>query len=118
MQERFPRPLELQGELVVALVEAAVRGARALATERIRIPRRRGQTLRPGLDTPMWNALSKALLAQFKRRGERVRLARVLGLPRQRITEMLRSRTHLPDAERTLMLLLWLEARRKGDDLG
>jgi hypothetical protein len=118
MHDRLPRQLEIQGEVVLALVEAAVKGARALAAAGpLRTRSRRGQTLKPGLDTPLWNALSTAVLKQFRRRGERVRLARVLGLPRQRITEILRSRRHLPDAERTLVLLLWLEARRNGQDL-
>jgi len=121
MHDRFPRPLEMQAEVVLALVNAAVQGARALAisaTGPLRQRPRRGQTLRPGVDTPMWNALVTSLLQQFKRRGDRARLARVLGLPRQRVTEMLRSRRHLPDAERTLILLLWLHARRSDQDLG
>jgi hypothetical protein len=111
-------PLKLQLELMMILVEAAVAGARAMAKEGpLRKRSRRGQTLKPGHDTPLWNALAAALVAQFKRRGERVRLARVLRLPRQRLTEMLRSRRHLPDAERTLTLLLWLHARQHGQDL-
>ena len=65
----------------------------------------------------MWNALASCVLAHFNRRGERTRLARVLGLPRQRVTELLRTRQHLPDAERTLTLLVWLHARQHGRDL-
>ena len=118
MRDRLPRPLEIQGEVVLALAEAAIKGAKALAAAGPARKRpRRGQTLKPGLDTPMWNALVAALVEQFKRRGERVHLARVLGLPRQRVTEMLRSQSILPDAERTLILLMWLHARRNGQDL-
>ncbi|HUR58676.1 MAG TPA: hypothetical protein VM029_13270 [Opitutaceae bacterium] len=70
--------------------------------------------MKPGVETPLWNALAAAIEAQLKRRGERVRLARVLGWPRQRVTEMLRARSLQPDAERTLLLLVWLNARRRG----
>jgi hypothetical protein len=116
--QRLPAQLEIQADLAIALVEAAVKAARAAAASGpLRRRSRRGQTLKPGVDTPLWNALSAAVTAEFKRRGERVRLARVLGLPRQRLTEILRTRRHLPDAERALMLLVWLHARRHGRDL-
>lgn len=118
MKDRLPRGLEIQGELAVALVDAAVKSARAVAAKTLRKRGRRGQTLRPGLDTPMWNALAAAVETQLQKRGERARLARILGLPRQRLTEMLRGRRLLPDAERTLTLLVWLHARQHGADLG
>ena len=47
------------------------------------------------------------------RRGEKVALGRFLGLPRQRIHDLLRRRSQMPDAERTLMLLAWLSAQRR-----
>jgi hypothetical protein len=55
--------------------------------------------------------------SQLVRRGEKAKLARVLGLPRQRLHEFLLERRALPDAERTLLLLVWLQARRQGRDL-
>jgi hypothetical protein len=33
------------------------------------------------------------------------------------VHEFLRERNALPDAERTLLLLVWLQARREGRDL-
>jgi hypothetical protein len=49
--------------------------------------------------------------------GGKSKLARILGLPRQRLQEFLRERRALPDAERTLLMLVWLQARREGRDL-
>src|SRR5688572_24379373 len=113
MQDRLPRPLDIQAELIILLAEAAVEGVRALRAARAKAarlrpdrPPRPGDTLKPGYDTPLWNALAQSVAAQFRRRGERVRLARILGLPRQRVTEMLRTRRLMPDGERTLTLLL------------
>lgn len=117
MQNGLPPQLAIPADMAYELVDAAVRIASDAIKRKLRPPQRRGQTLRPGLDTPLWNALAAAILAKFRRRGERARLARVLRLPRQRVTEMLRNRRHLPDAERTLMLLLWLHARNTGGDL-
>jgi phytoene desaturase len=48
--------------------------------------------------------------------AEMTRISEVLGLPRQRIYDLLNSRRHLPDAERTLILLVWLQARQAGHD--
>ncbi|HWA88043.1 MAG TPA: hypothetical protein VG710_17575 [Opitutus sp.] len=108
----------MPAEIAVSLMEAAVEVARRNAKILLRSRRpRRGQTLHPGIDTPLWNVLASACEAQFTRYGEKARLARVLGLPRQRVHELLRARRHLPDAERTLLLLAWLHARRNGSDL-
>jgi hypothetical protein len=65
----------------------------------------------------MWNALAAAVRARLTRYGEQAKLARLLGLPRQRVHELLNSRSHQPDAERTLLLLVWLQARAEGRDL-
>src|SRR4051812_16252776 len=115
MTPRFPKSLDLPLELMVLLAEAAVMGARS-ATRRwsARNRPRRGETLKPGPDTPLWNALTASITAELRGRGERARLARLLQLPRERISEMLRQRRRMPDAERTLTLLLWLQARRAG----
>ena len=119
MTDPFPYYLNLQLDLAWALGEAAVKGARALAAAvPARKRKRDGETVKPGVDTPLWNALASGIETQLRRRGERVRLARVLGWPRQRVTEMLRTRSLQPDAERTLLLLVWLNARRRGKSLG
>jgi hypothetical protein len=106
-------------ELAALLLEAAFDSVRESVRDAQRSRRpKRGKTLRPGTDTPLWNSLVLAVNAQFTRYGDKARLGRVLGLPRQRIYEIFRRRRHLPDAERTLLLLIWLQARRAGQDLG
>lgn len=75
--------------------------------------RRVGATLRPGGSTPLWNGLRREVRLQLKRRGDQVKLARVLGLPRQRVNSFLTAGSEMPDAERTLELLSWLIAVRQ-----
>ncbi len=69
---------------------------------------KRGATLRPSDDTPLWNALTSIVGPQLRRRGARALLARELGLHRARIGEYFNRRSAMPDAERTLRLLVWL----------
>ncbi len=80
--------------------------ASAAATSR---PTRVGATLRPGKDTPLWNALVASLAPRLKTRGAQAALARQLGLQRQQINAFFRQHTRMPDAERTLQLLAWLQ---------
>ncbi|HLP03411.1 MAG TPA: hypothetical protein VK163_15400 [Opitutaceae bacterium] len=75
-------------------------------------------TLRPGSNTPLWNSLVRITLPLLRKYGTKAQLARVLGLPRQRINDFFIERTAAPDAERTLLLLVWLAQRRRGKDLG
>ena len=75
---------------------------------------RRGGTLRPGRETPLWNELRKQLRPHLLKYGEQANLARVLGLPRQRVNAFVTSGDQMPDAERTLQLLAWLMAARRG----
>ncbi len=114
----FPAPLALPADLAVALAEVAVASVKRSAKQ-FRQSRRpcRGATLKPGAQTPLWNELAAAVHARLTRYGEKAKLARVLGMPRQRLHEMLRARHHMPDAERTLQLLVWLQARAAGRDL-
>jgi hypothetical protein len=113
-----PAQFNLPAALATALAEAAVKSLRATAklapSARASL---RGATLKPGRTTPLWNELAAAVQTQLARRGEKARLARLLGLPRQRVHDLLRARKHLPDAERTLLLLIWLQARSEGRDL-
>lgn len=51
---------------------------------------------------------------KLRKRGARALLARELGLHRARMGEFFFRRTGMPDAERTLRLLLWL-ARQPAD---
>ena len=73
-----------------------------------------GATLRPGSSTPLWNALVASLRPWLQRRGEKALLARLLGVPRQRVHDFLVGRGRMPDAERTLLMLEWLAARQRG----
>ena len=111
--------MQLPAELSLALFEAAAASARAAARLRLaEKPRRRvGQTLRPGPATPLWNALVKQTRPHLRKRGEKVKLARILGLPRQRIQDCLTASTTCLDAERTLLLLCWVSRRQQGREL-
>lgn len=119
MQADFPRSLTISLDLSYALMEAAVKTAAKAAKGAQRLTRpKRGMALKPGVDTPLWNELSAAVKAQLNRRGEKAKLARILGVPRQRVHDLFNKRSALPDAERTLLLLAWLHARNHGQDLG
>ena len=73
-----------------------------------------GVTLRPGNGTPLWNDLRTAVRASTTAYGDQAQLARILGLPRQRVNSYLTGGGQMPDAERTLMMLGWLAAKRAG----
>jgi hypothetical protein len=79
---------------------------------------RGGRTLRPGKETPLWNELRRQLRPRLRRYGEQVNLGRLLGLPRQRINAFVTGGAEMPDAERTLQLLVWLTSVRPGSRPG
>jgi hypothetical protein len=102
--------LEIGGVLAEVAEAVAARASRALAQSgacRVR---------RPGSATPCWNACVALLRTELKGFGTKARLARSLGIPRQRLNDFLTGRTRLPDAELTLQMLAWLADKRKGDD--
>lgn len=109
----LPAKLRTASLLVDMLDEAGVALARELRKRTRAKPRRRGATLRPGLETPLWNALVEAARPHLARRGTKALLARELGLHRSQISKFFVRGTAMPDAERGLQLLLWL-ARRGG----
>ncbi len=84
----------------------------------VRTRKSRGGTVRPGLDTPLWNELAAEARRLIRKHGEKANLARFLGVPRQRVHEYLMSRSAGPDAERTLLLLVWVAAKRRDTTLG
>lgn len=94
---------------LVILAEELARVARKAVAPK---PARRGATLRPGLRTPLWNALAALARARLVRRGEKSKLARILGVPPQRVHGYFVAGTEMPDAERTLIVLAWLAAHR------
>lgn len=106
-------------ETVFAVTDALVRLSQELArlaASQLPPPkhRRRGATIRPGPATPMWNAVVQSVRPYLSRRGEKIKLGRILGVPPQRIHEYFVAGTAAPDAERTLLLILWLAQRRAG----
>ena len=121
MSTAYEHPqLRATGELALALFEAAEQTARLAARQGRRIwPRKlRGRCLPPGADTPLWNELLARARPHLQKRGSKAHLARLLGLPRQRLQDALKARTSCLDAERALWLLCWIVAREQGRDLG
>ena len=116
--QMHPR-MEMAGSLSLLLFEAAAASVRAAARHRKRPDSspRPGQTLRPGSNTPVWNELVRQTRPFLRKRGEKVKLARILGVPKQRLNEYLHACTACPDAERTLMLVCWLACRQQGREL-
>lgn len=119
MPQGIPPQLQLPGALALALFEAAEKTARAVATagKTIRRPRGYGCTLRPGPLTPLWNELVAHATPYLHKRGAKSNLARLLGVPRQRIQDFLKQQKASPDAERTLLLLCWVSARAQGREI-
>ncbi|MDB6115056.1 MAG: hypothetical protein JWQ62_2001 [Lacunisphaera sp.] len=105
-------PSGLIGALLIVAEEMFEQSSRVFRVERKRV--RRGATLRPGRETPLWNELRAALRPHLRQYGQQVNLGRMLGLPRQRINAFATRGAQMPDAERTLQLLVWLMAVHKG----
>jgi hypothetical protein len=105
-------------ELIDWLTDLAAESAsrRLLARLERRMPNP-GFALLPGRDTPLWNQLVRQVAPMLRKRGSKVKLARLLGISRQRLHICLKSRTGALDAERTLFLLAWLAAERRGRPL-
>lgn len=109
------------GEAALDLFDAAVRAARAAARKkRLRAARaaQRGWQLRPGRETPLWNELMRRVGGRMRRHGDQAHLARLLGLPRQRLNRCLTGKAAMLDAERTLLLVGWLVAQSEGREIG
>jgi hypothetical protein len=108
------RQLEPLADALVAATGATIAATRR-KYRRLKHPRAHA-SLGPGPNTPLWNNLARACELELRRYGEKAKLGRLLNLPRQRIHKLLVAKTACPDAERTLQLLAWLNARRKGID--
>lgn len=108
----------LPGEMALLMFEAALDAvSRAAAARRKRRTPRRGLTLQPGPDTPLWNELVRQVRLHLRKRGSKAQLARILGVSRQRLQVCLKAERGCLDAERTLLLLAWLCARTQGREL-
>ena len=108
------RQLEPLTDALTAAAQATAKAARRKYREATR--KKSFTAVKPGAETPLWNELARACEAQLTRYGEKARLARILGVTRQRIHLLLVAKTACADAERTLQLLAWLADRRKGID--
>ncbi len=106
--------LELPAALGEALFTAAEAAARVAAKKLRRRPPPRGRILAPGTNTPLWNELVRQVTPLVAKRGSKAQLARLLGLPRQRLQVCLKAKSACLDAERTLLLLCWVAARQRG----
>ena len=109
--------LQMPATLILALLEAADRAVRRSVGKYRRRPPKRGLTLQVGIDTPLWNELVRQVMPLLRRRGSKMHLARILGLPRQRLQVCLKAKSACLDAERTLLLLAWLARQHQGKTL-
>lgn len=116
---RLPYAAEQTANLILLFYELAAATARQASRQGHRLVQRRGRgrTLKPGSATPLWNQLVEQVRPHLARRGAKAQLARILGLPRQRLQDCLKAQTACLDSERTLLLLCWLVARRQGREL-
>ena len=105
--------LDVLGNAAIDAAAVAARATYQFATRKKRGPRRK---LRPGAQTPLWQTLAKELKLALRPYGAKARLARHLGLPRQRLQDYLTGGTRVPDGEMTLRLLHWLGEHRAGRD--
>jgi hypothetical protein len=116
-------PLPPQLAPINILLEVLEEAARAVVREgvqraRAQRPRHhRGATLRPGPGTPLWNVLASTIRPRLNRRGRKASLARAIGVHRARVGEFFLRKSAMPDAERTLELLLWLSRNVRASEL-
>ncbi len=100
------------------LIDAAYDAASCASNaRRKRRAPKRGLTLQPGPDTPLWNELVRQVQPYLRKRGSKNQLARILGVSRQRVYLCLTLGECCLDAERTLLLLGWVAARRQAREL-
>ncbi len=119
MNPDFPLGRLHDFEPLVELLDLAVKTASDAARKKYRERKRRSRdgryaALQPGPDTPLWNELARECERHLTRYGSKANLGRLLHVPRQRIHQLLVAKTACADAERTLQLLGWLLARRRG----
>ncbi len=114
-----PRSVEMIVGLLTELGALAVEHAQRASQRRKDARRpRKGATLRPGDETPLWSAVVEKVRPHLRVRGAKANLARVLEVPRQRVHDYFVAGTQMPDAERMIHVLLWLAARETDGPVG
>lgn len=108
---RFSLLIAMGEVLELAARELSIAAKRKIDSRKPRA--RRGSTLRPSAETPLWNAVISQVKPHLKKRGDRAVLARELGVHRARIGEYFDTQTAMPDAERALQLLIWVARRQE-----
>jgi hypothetical protein len=103
----IPPSLKLWSDLCDIAEQCASETAQGLR-ERCHRSRRRARAVAARVRTPCWNQFAILVASRLTRRGDQSRLARHLGIPRQRIHEYVIAGTARPTAEETLRLLIWL----------
>lgn len=103
----------LSGEALDYLVNDVWAAARKRA-RRAKLVAARG----PAQESFLWDAVVDAAAPHLKRRGEKARLARLLGISRQAVHQHFVARTSKPDAEHALQILVWLADCRAGRKTG
>jgi transcriptional regulator with XRE-family HTH domain len=102
------------GELLILAAEES--GNHIRNSRRKHFPHRTIARRHPGEATPLWNAVAEMLQLELQPYGSKSRLARFLGVPPQRVSDWLRGRRRLPNAETLLQILYWLNESRAGRD--
>jgi hypothetical protein len=111
--QSYPYPVHPAINQTMDLAEALVSLAWRLQRVAVQLPpprttRPRGSKLRPGPLTPLWNALVLTVRPHLQYWGAQSNLARMLGVPAQRVHDYFVRQSAMPDAERVLLLLGWL----------
>lgn len=114
MAEKIHSGLRAWSPVIEVLVAASREAVARTATKTLRAPSGAFCSLKPGPDSPLWNELRRRVASQLNRHGQKVLLARYLGISRQRLHLLVKAGSAMPDAERTLLLLAWLVSREKG----
>jgi hypothetical protein len=98
-------------KIVSGIVESLIDASREVAAARARRvakAARRRRSASEAAEGVVWGALVARVQPLLKKRGEKAKLGRELGVTRQQIYAYFNTRTAAPDAERTLRLIVWL----------
>lgn len=98
-------------KIASGILESLIEASREIAAGRARKAAKASGGRRAASEAAegaVWGALVDRVLPLLKKRGEKAKLGRELGVTRQQIHAYFNTRTAAPDAERTLRLIVWL----------